>query len=57
MTALCSNSIIALNENEIDALSGGTVVIGRVFYWAGVVQTIQWAGKVAYDAGVWVGSH
>ena len=42
---------------ELNAVGGGTVLIGRVFYWGGVIQTIQWAGELAYEAGHWVGEN
>ena len=50
-------TIQALDLNEIDLVSGGTVVIGRAFYWAGVAYTIKAMAETAYDVGYWVGSH
>jgi hypothetical protein len=52
------NQMIAeLSDLEIAEVSGGTVLVGRVFYWAGVVQTAEWVIENAYEAGKWVGEH
>lgn len=46
--------ISKLTPEEIEGVNGGTAapaVLGRVFFWAGVAQTIEWAGDKAYKAG------
>jgi hypothetical protein len=46
--------ISKLTPEEMEIVHAGTAapaLLGRVFFWAGVAQTIEWAGDKAYKAG------
>lgn len=50
--------IVSLSVAEIDVVDGAaSAASNSVFKWLGIAGAIEWAGKQAYAAGVWVGEH